>query len=370
MCYTEGILQAYIDDELDGEQLREVECHLQQCAMCRQKVEELKVIDDFISLKMRKYIADPQTATSSSTMHKIPKAKGDHRMSEKSPGFFNRYGRTIAVAAALLALITTFSFPGVRSMAGEFLTIFRVERVQTITIDPRDMQQMELALREGASKVDVKNFGKVEFSGKNETTGVNAAEASKAVDFEIKLPNTKQYGYPELQKTSGSTMTMTLDVDNVNKLLQALNSTKMLPENLDGKTFTLSMPAAIIATYNTGSDRLIVAQSRSPELKAPDGIDVLPIRDALLSIPALPAGIKNQLKAINDWQHTVLIPNVNGTSKDVVVNGTQGVFIDSASGNSEAKLKALVWHNNGVVYTIMGKNITVESAIAMAEQMK
>lgn len=291
-------------------------------------------------------------------------------MSEKTPGFLNRYKRSIAVAAAFLALITTFSFPGVRSMAGEFLTIFRVERVQTISIDPGDMQQMELALREGANKVDVKNFGKVEVSGKNETTSVNAAEAAKAVDFELKLPTIKQYGEPELQKTSGSTMTMTLDVDNVNKLLQALNSTKMLPEDLDGKTFAMSMPTAIIATYSTGSDRIIVAQSRSPELKAPQGIDVLSVRDALLSIPALPASLKNQLEAINDWQHTVLIPSVNGASKDVMVNGTPGVFIDSASGHSEAKLKALVWNKDGVIYTIMGNNVTTESALAIAEQMK
>ncbi|SFF98849.1 Putative zinc-finger [Desulfotomaculum arcticum] len=370
MCYTEGILQAYIDGELDGEQLREVDYHLQQCAMCRQKVEELKAIDSFISLKMRAYInADPQT-NGSSTWHEIKKTKGDNGMSKNSSGFFNRSRRMIAVAAACLALIATFSFPGVRSMAGEFLTIFRVERVQTITIDPRDMQQIELALREGASQVDVKNFGNVEVAEKIETTSVSAAEAAEAVDFELKLPKIKQYGDPELQKTSGSTMTMTLNVGNVNKLLQALNSTKLLPEDLDGKTFTLSMPAAIIATYNTGGDKIIVAQSRSPELKAPNGIDVLAVRDALLSIPALPASIKNQLEAINDWQHTVLIPNVNGTSKEVMVNGNQGVFIDSASGNSEAKFKTLVWNNNGVVYTIMGNNITAESAIAMAEQMK
>lgn len=268
-------------------------------------------------------------------------------------------------------LFTAFSIPAVRSMAGELLTVFRMEKVQTVNISTEDIKQIERAFNEGAGNVNIDNFGQVEVVGKQEAVPVTFAQAADAVDFTVKLPQPDGYEEPQLQKITSSTAHLTLDVANINSLLQAMGSTKLLPESLDGQTFTMHMPTAILANYRSGDDMLTVTQVRSPEMKAPSGVDVLAIKDALLNVPALPDNLRNQLLAINDWQHTILIPNMDGTSRDVIVNGTQGVFVDgNARPDKSMAMSFLVWQNNGVVYTLSGTNLDEASALAIAGQMK
>lgn len=377
MCYEEGILQAYMDSELNSEQRREITRHLGQCAKCRSVLEELQSNNIFVELCMEQYLTDiPDNCTAAKTR------LNNNRLStklcniiskrlERSLNTMKLYKKAMATAAMAAILFTAFSFPAVRSMAGEFLTVFRMEKVQTINVSPEEIEQLEKAVSEGAGNVNIENFGKVEVTGKQEKIPITIAQAADAVDFAVKLPQPASYEGPDLQKVTGSTANLTLDVANVNRLLQALGSTKLLPESLDGQTFTMHMPTAIVASYRSGSDKLMVTQSRSPEMKAPAGVDVLAIRDALLNVPALPENLRNQLLAVNDWQHTILIPNMDGTSRDVSVNGTQGVFVDGSdrSDNSMA-MSFLVWQESGVIYTLSGTNLNEESAIAIAGQMK
>ena len=108
--------------------------------------------------------------------------------------------RAVATAAAIiLALAVTFSIGSVRSAASDRVTIFRVEKVKTINLHPQTLQ-IETALREGAGKVDIGNFGKLEFSGGNESGKVTLEEARNAVDFELNLPDVLPGGY-QLQES-------------------------------------------------------------------------------------------------------------------------------------------------------------------------
>ncbi|WP_347491245.1 zf-HC2 domain-containing protein [Desulfoscipio sp. XC116] len=377
MCYEEGILQAYMDCELSSEQRREITRHLGQCAKCRSVLEELKSNNLFVEFCMEQCLADmPDNCTAAKVRLNNDRLSTRLRniiskRLERSLNAMKFYKKTMATAAMAAILFTAFSFPAVRSMAGEFLTVFRMEKVQTINVSPGEIRQLEKAVSEGAGNVNIENFGKVEVSGKQETIPVTLAQAADAVDFAVKLPQPAGYEGPDLQKVTGSTANLTLDVANVNSLLQALGSTKLLPESLDGQTFTMHMPTAIVANYRSDSDKLMVIQARSPEMKAPAGVDVLSIRDALLNVPALPENLRSQLLAVDDWQHTILIPNMDGTSKDVIVNGTQGVFMDgSDQADNSMAMSFLIWQKSGVIYTLSGTNLNEESAVAIAGQMK
>jgi len=368
MCYEKGILQAYIDNELNSEQRREITRHMEKCAKCSCVLEELQSNSNFVNLCMNQYLANLTTTNKALTNglrnNKLYRFR-------RSFNVMKPYKKFIATAAMAAVLFTAFSFPAVRSMAGEFLTVFRMEKVQTITVNPGDIEQLERAIDEGTGNVNIDNFGKVEVTGKQEAVPVTIAQAAEAVDFAVKLPQPAGYNETELQKITASTANLTLDVASVNSLLQSLGSTKLLPESLDGQTFTMHMPTAIIAKYDLGNDMLTVTQARSPEMKAPSGVDVQAIKDALLNVPALPENLRNQLLAVDDWQHTVLIPNMNGASMDVIVNGSQGVFVDgSTRKDNSAAMSFLVWQNNGVVYTISGTNLDKLSALAIAGQMK
>jgi hypothetical protein len=132
------------------------------------------------------------------------------------------------------------------------------------------------------------------------------------------------------------------------------------------------VPDAVSARYQTpdGSGELFLAQARSPEIQVPSGVDENAVRDALLSIPVLPENLRKQLAAINDWQHTLLVPNINGSTTQVTVNGEEGVFIRSNAGSGHGQTNSLVWHDNGVIRMLCGNNLALEQATAIASSMK
>ncbi len=130
-------------------------------------------------------------------------------------------------------------------------------------------------------------------------------------------------------------MNFTLDTDKTNQVLKGLGSPKMLPAEMNGKTFSLVKPAIITARYEGAGSYITLSQARSPELITPDTASSLAIRDALLALPFLPATLRNQLAAIDDWQHTFPVPNIKGSSQEVQVAGTRGVFIAAPAENTQ-----------------------------------
>jgi hypothetical protein len=70
---------------------------------------------------------------------------------------------------------------------------------------------------------------------------------------------------------------------------------------------------------------------------------------------------------VNDLQHTLLIPNVEGRSSEVDVNGTTGVLI--TAGDAQDTI-SLVWQQNDIIYIVAGTGLDVDYALAIAAEMK
>jgi len=371
MCYEEGILQAYNDNQLDSALWWEITRHLEKCAACRRNLDELRANDMLVRECLAAILPEASDSgpTAGKRLNLVPEGRKNKllKILERKFDFMHKYKKLAAVAATAALMFTAFSIPAVRGVAAEFLTVFRVESVQTINISTADIQALDQAFRDGVGQVDIKNFGQIEVAGKQESVPVTPAEAAGAVDFELKIPAPANYSTPELHMITGHSVKFTLAVDNVNAMLQALGSTVMLPADLDGQTFSMDIPTGILATYEKGGDKLFVAQSRSPELKTSSGVDVMVIRDALLSIPALPENLRQQLLAVNDLRHTLLIPNIDGSSREVTVNGASGVFINHGDG---LHTQSLVWQQNGVIRMVTGAGMELDDALAIAAQMK
>ncbi|TEB07456.1 hypothetical protein Psch_01010 [Pelotomaculum schinkii] len=379
-CYDIGTLQAYLDGELNKSDSKRLEEHLLGCDACCAAAERLKDNQNYTNAKLTGYYhaltsdsVDTGLAWSRFNRGKLQ----DRIASRRGKGVFSMFAkyRSAAVSAVVvLAIATIFSFGSVRSAASELLSIFRVEKVTTISITPEDMANIERSIREGAGQVNIENFGKLEFSGKTESFRVTQAEAGEALDFQLKLPAVIPEGFEvrEFNKTTGGTMNLTLDTMRTNEVLKSLGSSKLLPDELNGKMFTVKFPVTVQALYAGANDnRVMVLQGRSPELVAP-GSDVAAIRDALLALPFLPDNLRRQLAAVDDWQHTILVPDIDGSSQEVSVAGQQGVFVTpSAAGNHNGRgnINSLIWQENGVVYAIAG-NLDLEQAQQMAASMK
>ena len=75
------------------------------------------------------------------------------------------------------------------------------------------------------------------------------------------------------------------------------------------------------------------------------------------------------MASINDWQHTFILPNIEGSSKDVKVGGAEGVFISAPEGSAAGSYSGLIWQKDGVVYGISG-DLTLEQTLDIANKMK
>lgn len=377
MCYDQGHIQSYIDGELSKAEMEETREHLGACEECRRLYRDLLYTDALVRNSMKGLLAADRERFDAELAWQKLKLSAIEREKQKKKGVVfkvMRYKKMFTAAAAALALVGLFSFTPVRTMAGEFLTIFRMEKVKAIAITPEDMSQMERLMKEGAGSVDIKNFGRVEVTGRQEAVPVTLREARDAVDFELKLPdfdpNVDGYAEPQLKKVSGGSVTLALDVDNVNAALQSLGSRERLPDELNGKEFTLTIPTGITAEYKGAAGEIALVQTRSPSVQASPGVDVKAIRQALLSIPGLPENLKKQLAAVDDWQRTALIPVRAGHYSEVRVNGAEGVFIQGDSTARGKSINALVWQEGGVIYALAGEGMNRENALNIAGRMK
>lgn len=359
-CKTDlSQLQACLDGELDAFAKIELENHLQQCASCRQKLQQLKETQNLVNEKLTTYLDTLNTTGNAlawqrlndtlSEPVKVPFWKGAKNMFVK---------RGIAAAAAIVvAAGVSLSFAPVRSAAANFLSIFRVEKMQTVNLSSADLNQIAKAVRQGSGMVKLGDLGQFQYM-KNGTGGkISLAQAKEAVDFSLRQPSYLPAGFQlsSIDKAPGGSMSFSLDTTKTNRVIQGLGSTKLLPPQLNGQTFTVDVPAVISLTYG-GADKFTLSQARTPELTAPGNASVNAIRDALLALPVLPPDLRNQLASINDWQHTFLVPNIDGSSQQVKVDGTQGVFISRPTSlrRETPVTNALVWENSGIVYALTG----------------
>lgn len=384
MCYDEGTLRAYLDRELPGRKRWEIEAHIATCSRCAgqaARLQDAKQLADTGLTALSREINKQGGSTGAAWMRLTRDERFGAPANTKGVYLMlsSRLKLVLVPLAAAVAIAVALSFAPVRTAMADFLNVFRVDKVNTITITEKDINELRRAGNNGGN-VDIKNFGKIETSGidrraPQETT---LDGAKQAAGFELKLPESVEgAGAPKFRVMQGTSTSLTLDVQKANAIIKAFGGTNLLPAGLDGKKFSMSTSAAIMANYpRQNAAPITIAQSKSPEIVFPEGVDPNVVRDVLLSLPILPDGIRQQLEKINDWQHTLPIPAVEGYTKteQVKVNGTDGVFMtmDKAkdkriNGNNTS---TLIWQNNGIVFGVSGENLSLDQAQAIAASIK
>jgi len=160
-------------------------------------------------------------------------------------------------------------------------------------------------------------------------------------------------------------MEFTLNVPSINKFLKSFGTQTLLPESLDGKTFTVDFPRVINMEYNVGEkNSFYMMQTKSPEIKAPEGVDPDDIYNSLISMPILPENIKQQLSSANDWKNTLYIPVIDSKSQEVSINGVKGYIMDA-----DSQYKNIVWYNKEVLYSISG-SMSQDELIKIANSVR
>ncbi len=372
MCFDEGNLLAYLDGEVTAEERAAMDAHLAECPACAHALETLAADRSFASRELDRLRPSADV---------VPLA-----LARPNPA--RPWGRVAAAAAAVLVL-ASFTFGPVRSAAAGLLRIFRVQKVQTISLSQDDLRQIGNALQEGSGHIDMKSLGEAWMDGgPREPRKVTLAEARQALDFTVKLPS--GLGTPQLTLQPGQTVKFKLHVKAVNEALRYYGSERTFPSSVDGREFEVRIPPILVARYGDAvgrntvgpekgipfGDGVFVGQARSPQLVVPDGVDAAEIRVVLTNLPFLPQNVRNQLAAVDDWQSTLLVPNVGGTARDLTIDGVPAVVMspDGAIRTARAnvpsaplpeRVSTVIWNQDGVIRAITG-SIDETEATALA----
>jgi hypothetical protein len=230
-----------------------------------------------------------------------------------------------AVGAVLYGYFATSI--GDRALAAMTQT-FRIQQMAGIDMTADDLNALADKLEQGAlngQTQGIAQFGTVSQTSGGPAREVTPAEAEKLLGFTLPAP---AEAVPLWQYKPATTVTLKLNVDAVNRLIQLLGGTSMLPKAADGKSITIDIPAGVYAPIASGSGAgtAHIAKFGVPQLTAEDGIDPDAIRKAVLELPVLPESVRLQLAAISDWRNTLPVPNVEGVTKSVSLNGRDAVL--------------------------------------------
>ena len=244
--------------------------------------------------------------------------------------------RWSAVAAMVMVVGLVAFVPSLRLAVADFLQVFRVEKVQSISFSQQDMEQIGEALEKGNINLDIDNLGGIRSEGPSEERTLTEGELSE-LSFQPWLPAAKAQG---LKPGKVPALYISPQVQEVNQVLSVMGSEYLLPEEMDGQTVAIKMGEYLEATYD--SYRLIVGPA--PQLEVPSGVRVQEVARALVNLPIWPETIKQQLLAVDDWEHTLVIPGER--VEKVNIHGQQAALVNNAGARS------LIWQEDGLLYIV------------------
>lgn len=289
-----------------------------------------------------------------------------------------RFVRGSAVLAIALMLMLAFTITPMRTLADDFLDQFRVHRFVAVTI-PMDMvEPMKSGILENLSDGD-RAAMQDQFSGLGTfattfdtthlPTPVTMDEATTRYG-DVDVPDEVPSGFgaaPQVYVTDAGTATYEV---NVNAMQALIDETGMPIYAFDAVksetlTFGVNVPIAVVLTYTSvDGAQLVVGQMDSPTLLIPDDFDMNRLREDMLRLPGLPTDLVAQLRSIEDWEHTLVVPVPEGaTSRDVTVNGSAGLLIEYPAGAT------VLWEKGGILYAV-GGHASADDVLETADSMQ
>lgn len=272
-------------------------------------------------------------------------------------------------------LVVSLSFPQVQAAASDFLSIFRMDKVEFVKVTQDDLAQVEGWLNSGkAGEMELKGIGKLWIDEANQGK-IDKGEHNKyynsresAEKAGVKLPAIpSDMTFEGVDVSTPYTIHFEMNVEKANKLLAQLKVENRFDENLSGKRFSLHVANMQNIWMKNDKDSISYSVVSAPELQAPEGVDMAQLRDTMLSLPFIPNNVKKQMLSIDDWQHTLPLPYLeDGDSKmkEVKVHGQAGVLITNSYN------KQLIWQENGQIHTLGGSNSTEEELLTLAKNLK
>lgn len=383
-CPMEGEIQAYIDGETDLAVSEEIKEHLLGCPACMNTYNSLIEINNFIEEKL--FIYDKSIYENNDISIKpFKKIRSDTKINLRRVGYdiMLKNRKILASACAVLMLVLCITIQPVRAAISSALSIFRVENVKSISINVGDLTKIQREIAAHKSNIDLDKLGSVKTTG-GKPREISAADASSIPDFKVLIPAINPGLSSRIKTTDPGRIQFDLNIANVNSLLSSLGADKLLPESLNGKTFSIDVPRMLNIEYTNGTKRINIIETKTPELQVPSDVNVDELYNSLTELPILPDNLQRQLKSIKDWKNTMYVPVVESHMDEIDINGVKAFASDikteaadgsktsdsiSSETNEQKMSSYVIWFKDGVFYEVNG-NVDRSELINIAKSMR
>lgn len=381
MAYChEGLLQSSIDAELTVAEQRELDAHLHDCHNCRQRLAEMTAMDSLTKEKMTLALPESQV---DQAWHSL-----NQRLARKQRGggilyTIRKHRPAFTVAATLIFVLATVLVTPVRDGLAAFLHLFRVNQLEAVTFTVEDLQQIQNQFYgQGTRDIDLRQFGQLKLTG-GEAQHFSREDLSILAEqspFPFKMPVTpEKFSLEAVSLINPTTIELVPSVGQINQLIKAAGGSLLLPQELDGKSFTISSSGTLQFVYvypypqaeenRQGQQHLSLKITAAPEILVPEGIDVNALREVVLSLPFIPQSIRRQLVQIEDWQTTLPIPVGPGSLiKEVFINDHRALYIYEKWGGESTGFGHLVWGDDQKIY-VLSSGLSEEELLAVARSL-
>jgi hypothetical protein len=271
----------------------------------------------------------------------------------------------------LVALVAvTLSVPPVRSLAGDLLGLFRVQRIEFTPVSEEALPDEE-TLRAVAPEIERMFDETLTITAEGEPQSVTEESARERAGFALRLPASGQE-IARYEWTPPVHIALEVDLPKIRALFAELGYRDIdLPAALDGKTVEADFAGIVTAYYGAcdddapaGLDCTRFVQMPSPSATVPAGLDIDQLGRVYLELLGMPVEEAARLSERIDWTTTLVLPfphHVNLTHETVSVDGVEGTLIHSRSGYRPAPEYLLTWVKDDVIYAVSGQGDSSEA---------
>jgi hypothetical protein len=253
--------------------------------------------------------------------------------------------RRPSIAAFTVAVVLTGAGT---AAANDWLHIFRTKKIAPVSFSAADLVALP----------DLRAYGEVVVTSPVDVNPVPDADAAAAVSG-ISVPKVTTLprgvsGEPAYQVGRQASATFTFSAD--------------VPPGLDGSQVRLVAGPGVAAVWRqpSGVPALVVGRAVAPTALS-SGVPFETVRDYLLSLPGLPAGVAAQLRTFAGDGSTLPlpVPAERMTTSSAQVGGAPATVLASR----DRLLAAVVWVDHGVL-TVVAGSLSAGEVLSIARELQ
>ncbi len=276
--------------------------------------------------------------------------------------------KTIALICAAILAVAIINGQTVNAAISKTLSIFRAQDLKGVTVTLDDIQQIQSKLSSGQGEISLEKMGNIKVQGGQKKVS-SKEDVKNITDVTVAFPSVLDGVVPSVNVVEPTAIEFTLNVENVNEIMKFYGATKLLPANIDGKTFKIDFASQVTMNYSINNKPITIMETKSPEITVPDDVDIDAVYDAVVEMPIIPQRLQSQLKSMKDWKSTLYIPVIESEMTEVNINGAKG-YMSKDYGNSEENSEsAVIWYDKGIIYVVSGQ-VDSEELLKIAKSVK